>query len=259
LYGLSFQSLTNVDTPYVYFAFGIPEMGEHPKVYGLPYLTMSSNIAGAPDDVRTDVPWATLDSETNTIGWMTGQGYVLDVNAGGYVGASFSVTTYPGLRELIARDPDGIRRAITAARPWWTAEKLDQMIEGLQAAALDPDVEIPEECVPLFAPFRFNVFATATPMTRDEFLARQIRDAEVLRAKVLADPTASVALANLAADADAWDASYLGALEDGGLLRPENLAPPIRTSSKVVSTVAMLASGVLIGPPGARSRATAIS
>ena len=34
LYGISLQSLTNVDTPYVYFEFGAPEIGDNAKVYG---------------------------------------------------------------------------------------------------------------------------------------------------------------------------------------------------------------------------------
>ena len=70
LYGISLQSLTNVDTPYVYFEFGAPEMGENARVYGLPYVTYSSNVGGNPDGARTDVPWSSLDSEVNTVGFM---------------------------------------------------------------------------------------------------------------------------------------------------------------------------------------------
>ena len=94
-------------------------------------------------------------------------------------------------------------------------------------------------------------------MTRDEFVARQTADALALRDKILADNTASIALVNLAADADSWVSSYLAALEDGGLLRPEEQAPPIRTQPKVVSALAILASGVLIGAGGDEFRSQA--
>jgi len=54
LYSISLQSLTNLDTPYVYFAFGAPELGDNARVFDLPYLTFSSNVSGSPDDQRTD-------------------------------------------------------------------------------------------------------------------------------------------------------------------------------------------------------------
>lgn len=296
LYGISLQSLTNVDTPYVYFEFGVPELGENAKIYGLPYLSYASNVGGAPDGVREDVPWISLDSEVNRDGYMLAPGYAMDVIAGGYVGMSFTVTTYPGLQALIDRDLAAIRVALEDARSFWSVTRREALITSLQALAAadtDPtalraqlnlaianllealedataeeatgitavievlqslesssDEEIPHKCVPLFAPFRFNVVAAATPMTRAEFVARQSADARALREAVLADATASVALRNLAADEDTWVAAYLAALEDGGLLRPEDEAPPIRTQPKVVSVVAVLSSGVLIGPAG---------
>ena len=98
LYSISLQSLTNVDTPYVFFTFGAPQLLENPKVFGLPYTTFNSNVRGEPDGQRTDVPWASLDSEVNTTGLMLAPGYAFDVSAGGYVGLSFSVTSYPGLQ-----------------------------------------------------------------------------------------------------------------------------------------------------------------
>ncbi|TAK53398.1 MAG: hypothetical protein EPO25_10765, partial [Gammaproteobacteria bacterium] len=303
LYGISLQSLTNVDTPYVYFEFGIPEMGENQKIYGLPYLSYTSNVGGAPDGARGDVPWVSLDAELNRGGYMMAPGYALDVAAGGYVGLSFAVSTYPGLQALIDRDLATIRTALESARNFWSpahrealigslvalastpanpdalrgqlnlsiASLLDALetatpeetadllavIAVLQGLAAAPNVEIPHKCVPLFAPFRFNVFAAATPLTRDEFIVRQTAEALALRDAILADATASVALVNLAADADAWVASWLAALEDGGLLRPEDEAPPIRTQPKVVSTLAILGSGVLIGPAGQQVRSTA--
>ena len=250
LYGVSLQSVTNVDTPYVYFSFGAPEMGENPKVGGLPFLTTSSNVGGNPDGVRTDVPWVSLDSEVNSNGFMLAPGYALDVAAGGYVGMSFNVTTYPGFAALIARDPEGVRVALENARAYWPKDKLDALINNLTAMINDPNKILPDDCWPTFIPFRFNIMATATPMSRNEFITRQIGEALTMRDRILADSTASVALVNLAADAHGWVASYLGALEQGGLLRQELTAPPIRTKPKVVSTLAVLASGVLVGPGG---------
>ena len=56
LFSVSLQSLTNVDTPYVYFTFGAPELGDNQWVFNLPYLTFSSNVTGQPDNnQRTDV------------------------------------------------------------------------------------------------------------------------------------------------------------------------------------------------------------
>jgi subtilase family serine protease len=296
LYGVSLQSLTNVDTPYVYFAFGAPEIGENAEVYGLPFLSFSSNVGGAPDGVRTDVPWISLDSELNLGGLMLAPGYALDVTAGGYVGMSFNVTTYPGLQALLDRDLAAIRVALEEARWFWSPAQRETLIANLMAlastssdeaalraqlnlsianllealttataeeaagivevievlqrlTALDPE-ELPGRCVPLFAPFRFNVFAAATPMTRDEFVVRQTADVLAMRTAILADPTASVALINLAADEETWVQSYLAALEEAGLLRPEDEAPPIRTQPKVISTMAVLSTGVLVGPAG---------
>ena len=87
-------------------------------------------------------------------------------------------------------------------------------------------------------------------MTRDEFVATQTADAEQLRKAVLADPTANPALINLAADQVTWGNAYLEALQEGGMLRPDNQAPPIRDNPKVASMMATLASGILVGALG---------
>jgi hypothetical protein len=69
-------------------------------------------------------------------------------------------------------------------------------------------------------------------MTRDEFIDKQKVDAESLRTKVLADPTANPALLALAADKDGWSEGFLAALEEAGLLRPDDQAPPSAASRK---------------------------
>ncbi|MBI3350329.1 MAG: putative Ig domain-containing protein, partial [Burkholderiales bacterium] len=255
LYSISLQSLTNVDTPYVYFSFGVTELGDNAKVYGLPYTTFSSNVSGKPDgNLRSDVGWASLDSEVNSFGTMLAPGYALDVEAGGYVGMNFAVTTYPGLQAIFDRNFDAYKRAVYDARP--DLAKADVLKGGVGSLGHDlaewfndPNAKI-DDCIGLFAPFLFNVNAAATPLTRDEFVALQTKEAERLRSAVLADTTANAALVNLAADRDTWVKAYLGALEESGLLRPADQAPPIRTDEKVISLMATLTSGILVGPVG---------
>jgi hypothetical protein len=255
LYSISLQSLTNVDTPYVHFSFGVTELGNNAKVYGLPYTSFSSNVAGGPDgNLRSDVGWASLDSEVNTFGTMVAPGYALDVEAGGYVGMNFTVTAYPGLQAIFDRNFEAYRRAVYDARP--DLAKADALAGGVGSLGgtlaewfNNPNAKI-NDCIGVFAPFLFNVNAAATPLTRDEFVRLQTAEAERLRTAVLADTKANAALVNLAADRNTWVNAYLGALEESGLLRPDAEAPPIRSDEKVVSLMATLASGILVGPAG---------
>ncbi|MCR5864424.1 pre-peptidase C-terminal domain-containing protein [Aquincola sp. J276] len=256
VYNVTLKSLTNVDTPYVYFNVGASELGDNAKVFGLPYVTFSSNVRGGPDNgQRTDVAWATLDSETNTTGRLLAAGYALDLSGGGNVGFSFTVTSYPGLKALYDRDFEGYKRALYEARP--DIAKLDPLKDGvgslgsdLAAYFSDPNAKLNDDCVDLFMPFLFNVSAAATPLTRDEFVMLQTQQALRLRDAILQDPTANAALVNLAAGSGRWVDAYLGALEESGLLRQEDQAPPIREDAKVISLMAVLSSGVLVGPAG---------
>ncbi len=50
-YSVALDNLGNLDAPYTLFQFGVPNLGNNPIVYGLPYLTFSDNVAGAPLDV----------------------------------------------------------------------------------------------------------------------------------------------------------------------------------------------------------------
>ena len=214
-YGVSVQSLTNIDTPYVHFAIGTPELGTNTEVFNLPYTEFSSNLRGNPEGVLQDVPWASLISDINTNGEILAPGYVLDLPNAGFVGRTFNVQTYPGLFDELAKDPTGL--------------------EGL------PDDTIA---------FRFHILATATAMTRAEFVQQQTTEALRLRSAILLDSTASVSLTVLAADAKTWTNAYFAALEQAGLLRPENEAPPIRENPQVISLMATLATGLLLGPAG---------
>jgi hypothetical protein len=282
LYSVSLQSLSNVDTPYVRFDLGVPEMGYSDEVLNgiaLPYLVVGSNVGGRPDGVsldaagntqtygptptsgtsRPDIPWASLDGALNTDGINLLPGYALDVAAGGYVGMSFNVQTYPGLAEWLAYDFDGLRDKLYALRPEWKeqglldggVQDLERIAEGLaqKFLARNPDEHL-LKIEQLAMPFRFDISGAATPLTRDEFVAEQVAHATRLRAAILADAAAPASLAALAADPTQWIAGWLGALEAAGLLRPLDEAPPIRSHPKVVSLNSTLASGILLAHGG---------
>jgi hypothetical protein len=114
--------------------------------------------------------------------------------------------------------------------------------EGLPSWAPDED---PHETA-----FIYHVQASATPMTRAEFIAMHRGEAEKLRRAVLADRTASSALVVLAADAANWGDLYITALAQAGLLRSEDVPPAIRANPTLVSLMATLTSGILAGPAG---------
>jgi subtilase family serine protease len=232
-YGVSLQSLTNLDTPYVHFQFGIPELGDNNFLLGkfretvrqqagieeLPYLEFASNLRGQPEVGETaDLPWASLVSDINTNGEILAPGYIYDFPTASATGWTFNAQTYPGLKDLLKLQPDAL-------------------------SELDPgdDARIA---------FGFHIQAAATVLTREEFIAEQTEAALNLRDSILKDTQASPSLALLAADSQTWIASYLAALEAAGLLRPEEEAPPVRENPLVLSMMATLASGILIGAAG---------
>ncbi len=231
-YGFSVKSLTNIDTPYVHFQFGIPELGENGFLFGkfdseiakqvgveeLPYVTFSSNLRGQPDTALGNLPWASLISDVNTDGEILAPGYIFDLPTGDWVGRTFNVQTYAGFLELLKLQPDALEDLLPS--------------EHGQIA------------------FKFHIQASATALTRDEFIQQQTQEALRLREAVLQDPTAATSLIVLAADEDLWVTSYLAALEEAELLRPEEEAPPIRQNPLVVSLMSALGTGILIGPAG---------
>ncbi|HCO96831.1 MAG TPA: hypothetical protein DIU00_23310, partial [Phycisphaerales bacterium] len=221
LYGFSLQSLTNVDIPYVYFQFGVPELGINYVIptsdnSGLPYLDFSTNLRGSPEQGGLeDVPWAGLLSEVNTWGEVLAPGYIFDLADRDFTGLTFTAESYPGLKELLRENPF--------------------LLMGISPCALA---------------FQFHILGTATVLTGDEFVARQSAEALALREQILADENASSSLMLLAADANGWVSLYLMALEDAGLLRPEDQAPSVREDPLVVSLMATLSTGILAGPAG---------
>ncbi len=154
-YSVALQGISNLDAPYTFFQVGIPELQINPIVYGLPYVDFYTNVRGAPEGAagtaNADVPWAQLDSITNTNGQLLTSGFLFDQPADGFDGFTFNVTTYPGLKELADSAFDQFRSQMSAYFPdqdqylqggaggigdWWAAVKdqVGQTSPGLAAA-----------------------------------------------------------------------------------------------------------------------------
>ena len=257
-YSVAVQGTSNVDTPYIFFQVGIPEMGQNLQVYNLDYLHFFSNVRGAdPAGALPGVPFADLNPATNTNGYLLTSGYVYDQHAFGFDGFTFNVETYPGLRELNERNFEQLRERIYAARPdAREAGVLDNGPEGLDL--IQPGLfaiykqfgAVPDFVTRNFVPFQFNVVAAATAMTRAQFIEHVLGEAEQLRQGVLEDTSATAGLLALAADKATWEAAFLASLEQGGVLRPEGSAPPIHENALIQSLMSALATGQLLGPAG---------
>ncbi|MCA9265514.1 MAG: hypothetical protein KDA60_16755, partial [Planctomycetales bacterium] len=226
--------------------------------FNLDYLQFSSNIRGEPGaESLADVPWASLISDVNTArtsGEILAPGYVFDLGARDSVGQSFSVLTYPGLAELRDRAFDALVGRIESQFPEYASilnrpEDLDLIDEGLfdlWQDLGDPTAFLPEDDLA----FSFHILATATALTREEFVDQQTAAAMELRTAILADETASPGLVVLAADAGTWTQAYLAALEQAGILTTAGDLPRIRESAPVRSLMSLLAAGILAGPAG---------
>ncbi len=257
-YSVSFQSLSNLDTPYVYYQVGVPELGINKEVYGLPYLHFFTNAQGTPpSDSLNDIPWADLNPIVNTDGYRLASGYILDQEADGSTGFSFAALTYPGLKEMANRSFDDFKARLYAAFP--RAEEqgiLDNGIDGLDR--LLPGLSIvwrafggiPGLWEKGFIPFQFNVSASATALTREEFISHSLGEADQLRAGIISSTNAPPTILALAADRAAFGQLYLAALEQAGILLPDGTEPEVRESSHLVSSMATLSSGILAGPAG---------
>ncbi|MDH4349648.1 MAG: hypothetical protein OEW56_00680, partial [Gemmatimonadota bacterium] len=285
-YSVALQNLANLDAPYTYFEVGVPQLNLNPYVYGLPYLEFFTNVRGTPEgaagSANAQVPWVELESITNTTGQLIASGYLFDEPADGFAGFSFNVITYPGLQALHDRAFEEFRAQMARYFPaldehleggeggldaWWQAVKDEAgAIDPSYAPILDQidfvgmyrdNLSAPGKCQIPFIPFRFHVVASATTMTREEFVAHQTAQAVDLRQAILQSPSAPGPLLALAADERTWVDLYLAALEDAGLLRPEGSTPPIRTQQHIVSLMGTIASGILFGPAGTSIRSDA--
>lgn len=257
-YSVAVQGTSNVDTPYVFFQVGIPEMGINEFVYNLDYLNFFSNVRGSSPDADLDgVPFPSLNPAINTNGYLLTSGYLYDQHAFGFDGFTFNIETYPGLKELNERNFEQLRERIYATNPAFAeAGILDNGPQGLDL--IQPGLfalykkfgAVPDFFTQAFVPFQFNVVVAATAMTRAEFFAHSLGEAEQLRQGVLDDVDASAGLLALAADKPTWDALFLASLEEAGVLRPEGDAPPIREHAVIQSLMSLLATGALLGPAG---------
>src|SRR5262249_17777132 len=184
-------------------------------------------------------------------------GYAFDLANGGFAGLSFSAQTYPGLKEIIDRDLEAFKAKVKEFYATYSAGLNQNGDAGL--VDISPDLpalffgDAPnplDDADPDDVGFRFHIQASATPLTRDEFLAQQRQQAANLRTSILNDPTAPQALVVLASDTHTWANLYLMALADAGLLRPEDQPPEIHDNPQLFSRMAVLASGILAGPGG---------
>ncbi|MEO1527560.1 MAG: CARDB domain-containing protein, partial [Planctomycetota bacterium] len=257
-YSLTLQNLGNVDAPYVFYNVGVPELGVNDNVYGLKYHTFTSNLRGGPETgPYADLPFAELDAAVNTDGHVTASGYEFDKRADGFSGFSFQVQTYPGLRELHDHAFEELKAKIYAAFPQYAEQ--DILADG--PAGLDiisPGLSliwevfgaVPDLLTQPLIPYQFHVVASATTMTRDEFIEHALGEADQLRQGILADDDADAALVNLAGNQAAWQSMYLAYLSESGRLRAEDAIPPTRRDQELASLMATLAGGVLDGPGG---------
>ncbi|MEM9827396.1 MAG: CARDB domain-containing protein, partial [Planctomycetota bacterium] len=257
-FSVALQNLGNVDAPYVFYNVGIPEMGINGNVYNLPYHYLASNLRGGPEvGPYVDVPWAQLNSAVNTDGHVTASGYQFDSPADGFSGFTFQVQTYPGLRELHDHAWEAFKAKIYEALPQYAEidllaegpEKLDEIYPGL-TLIWEAFGAVPDLLTQAFIPYQFHVVASATSMSRDEFIAHSTQQADILRRGILDDPDADAALVSLAGDADVWRDLYLASLEESGRLLPEDAVPDTRRDQELQSLMSLLAGGVIRGPGG---------
>ncbi|MCP4713252.1 MAG: hypothetical protein GY869_31865, partial [Planctomycetes bacterium] len=216
-YGVGVYSLTNVDAPYVHVEFGVPHL-ENSQGSLIPgeLLVFRTTLGG--EASVDDVPWAELDSVVNIDGDLIASGFTFDFVNAGYAGVSFSVETYPGLKDILEENPN------------WLNELMPWELEDLA--------------------FDFYIQAAATPMTVDEYIGYQLDVAEQLRLEIIEDTEAADALRVAAADTQTWGDAYVASLADSGLLRQQDEPPETRIRPEFVSLLAAINAGILAGPAG---------
>ncbi|HPM83881.1 MAG TPA: putative Ig domain-containing protein, partial [Candidatus Anammoximicrobium sp.] len=137
--------------------------------------------------------------------------------------------------ETLAEGPPALDKIVDGYYPMWLAAEGNMLPDPLAIAGM---------------PFQTNVFATATSLTPDEFIAKISEEAERLRLGVLDSADVTPALLNLAADRETWISMYIRSMEESGVLRPEDVPPEIREHPQIVSQMSILAGGILSGPAG---------
>ncbi|MBN2450718.1 MAG: putative Ig domain-containing protein, partial [Lentisphaeria bacterium] len=220
-YGVGLYSLTNIGTPYIHLEFGVPNV-PNPAPFLIPgeALEFRTNFTGAP--ALDGVPWADIDPVLNLAGEYTARGFNADLVNDGYAGLSFSVRTYPRLDEILLENPRFLK-------------------------------DLPPEFKELLS-FDFHIYAAATPMTVDEYIQHQRALAAQTREAILADSGAPELFVEAAAQAVAWEAGWLAALTDTGLLRPEHEPPRLREMPEFAGLVNTAGAAMLAMPQGSLYR-----
>ena len=153
-YLVSFHSLTNVNTPYVLFQYGVPNV-PNPDT-GLipgPALTFATGLSGQP--AVAGVPWPDLSSVVNLNGQLEARGVAFDVAQQSTSVLSFTLQAYPGLSQVLAQDQNFLKE-----------------LTPFELQSLS---------------FTFYIEASATPMTAAEYVTYQTDLADQIRTAILAD------------------------------------------------------------------------
>ncbi|HUB24490.1 MAG TPA: CARDB domain-containing protein, partial [Tepidisphaeraceae bacterium] len=217
VYGVTIQSLTNVDTPYVLFEYGVPNLPNPAAgIIPGPRLLFTTDLTGDPN--LDGVPWPDLSSIVDLNGQFEAQGFAYAFAETVATNETFTLTAYPGLAQVLQQDPN-----------------------FLQDLTPDEEAELG---------FSFYIEAAATPMTSAEYITYQTNEANTIRTAILSDPNAPQILQLAAADETNWDDAYLQALEDTGQLLPSDAPPQAQTSTAISSLMSIITAGLLGQPAG---------
>jgi len=216
-YGAGVYSLTNIGTPYVHIEFGVPNIpNPAPELIPGAALEFRTNLTGEP--AIDDVAWADVDPVLDLEGEYTAKGFGFDLVNDGYAGLSFSLRTYPGLDAILAENPSFLT-------------DLDEAQKEMLS-------------------FDAHIYAAATPMTAEEYVTYQRALAAKTRDAIRADASAPAVFVTAAGDPVAWEAAWLAALTDAGLLRPEHEPPRLRDMPEFASLVTTVSAALLASPAG---------
>ena len=216
-YLVSLESITNVDTPYVFFECGVPDApNPAPFLIPGPALAFSTDLSGQPN--VAGVPWPDLSSVVNLNGQFEAQGVAFDVAQQSTSVMSFTIQAYPELAQVLAEDPNFLQDL--------TPGELEELS------------------------FTFYIEAAATPMTAAEYVTYQTNLADQIRTAILADSSAPAMVKLAAANQTDWEDGYLQALENTGQLRPSDMPPAALAVPAISSLMSIIGAGILGGPAG---------
>jgi hypothetical protein len=82
---VALHNTSNLDAPYVFLTFGVPEMGINEEVYELYYHKFASNVTGQPPSgALSQLSWKEVASKVNTDGYIRVPVYLTNQQASGY-------------------------------------------------------------------------------------------------------------------------------------------------------------------------------